>query len=167
MTDGAGRVVGYGYDPAGRITSLSYPGGQDVTRSYDDLGRLTSTVDPQAGTIGYTWDVDSNLTGITAPNGVTTTRAFDVAGRLTGIDTEHGATRLAAFTYTRSSAGRMASQTPDPAGVSITDGYGLAETNGYDPAGRARDVNSAACTATALATTSPAVPATPPTTTRQ
>ncbi|MCL4292304.1 MAG: hypothetical protein KJ056_04650 [Acidimicrobiia bacterium] len=142
VTDGAGRSVGYGYDSAGRVTSLSYPGGQNVTRSYDDLGRLISMVDPQAGTIGYTWDADTNLTGIATPNGVTTTRAYDVAGRLTSVDTKRGSTRLAAFTYTRSGAGRMASQTPDPAGSSLVDGYGLAETTGYDAAGRARDVNA-------------------------
>ncbi|MCL4293788.1 MAG: hypothetical protein KJ056_12295 [Acidimicrobiia bacterium] len=143
VTDGAGRSVGYGYDPAGRVTSLSYPGGQNVTRGYDDLGRLVSTVDPQAGTIGYTWDADGNLTGITTPNGVTTSRSYDVAGRLIGIETERGSARLAAFTYTRSGAGRMASQTPDPAGTSIVDGYGLPEAYGYDRAGRAQSVNGA------------------------
>ena len=143
VSDGAGRSVGYGYDPAGRVTSLSYPGGQNVTLGYDDLGRLVSTVDPQAGTIGYTWDADGNLTGIATPNGVTTSRSYDVAGRLMSVDAKRGSARLAAFTYTRSGAGRMVSQTPDPAGSSIVDGYGLAEAYGYDRAGRAQNVNGA------------------------
>lgn len=42
------------------------------------------------------------------------------------VDRDHG------LPYTRFGSGRMVSQTPDPAGGSIVDGYGVAESYGYD-----------------------------------
>jgi YD repeat-containing protein len=45
-TNGAGATVGYGYDLAGRITSITYPGTTGIVkRGYDEAGHLTDVTD--------------------------------------------------------------------------------------------------------------------------
>ena len=52
--DARGTTVDYGYDDAGRVTSISEQGGTgSVTYAYDGLGRRTSMTDASGQT---TWD---------------------------------------------------------------------------------------------------------------
>ena len=69
----------FGYDDAGRITSLSVPGGTN-TITYDDRGLPLSITGPADNT-SYTYNSDGNLTSRTDAAG-TTNFTYDTAGRL-------------------------------------------------------------------------------------
>ena len=69
----------FGYDDAGRITSLSVPGGTN-TISYDDRGLPLSITGPADAT-SYTYDSDGKPTSRTDAAGATNF-TYDTAGRL-------------------------------------------------------------------------------------
>ncbi|WP_404870067.1 LamG-like jellyroll fold domain-containing protein [Kitasatospora griseola] len=69
----------FGYDLAGRLTSLSTPGGTQ-TFAYDDRG-LLATANGPASQASYTYDADGNLTTRTNESG-SATYSYDGAGRL-------------------------------------------------------------------------------------
>jgi RHS repeat-associated protein len=108
--DGAGAVVRYGYDPAGELTTLTYPNGQSVTRGYDAAGNLTSVTDWQGHTSNFSYDSDGNLSEEQHPGNVVTQRGYDDAGRLTTITDTKAAGTLASFGYTRDPAGQVTSE---------------------------------------------------------
>jgi RHS repeat-associated protein len=72
----------FGYDPGGRLTSVSAPGGTD-TFGWDDRGLLTSATGPSgAATFGY--NADGAMVSRNDAAGATTYN-YDTAGRITGI----------------------------------------------------------------------------------
>ena len=95
--DGSGRVVntqasgqdfGATYDEAGRLKTVTYPGGRTVTYSYDSQRNvLSSAVDnlPLAGRVYFTWDADRRLSKMTRSNSVGTLLDYDDVNRLTRI----------------------------------------------------------------------------------
>ena len=106
-TDGAGRVVRYGYDLANELTRLTYPSGRTVERTYDDAGRLASVTDWLEGTTRYAYDADSNLVTTTFPaaSEEVDTSIYDEANELTSSTFSKGASTLARLVYTRDEAG--------------------------------------------------------------
>ncbi|MEA9922622.1 RHS repeat-associated core domain-containing protein [Xanthomonas campestris] len=62
-----GLDVGFGFDPVGKLSSLTAAGSSvaDITLGYDRLGRLTEVKDGVAGTVldGYTYDKTGNRQG--------------------------------------------------------------------------------------------------------
>jgi RHS repeat-associated protein len=84
-TNGANQSVSYGYDLAGNLTSLLYPGRLEVSRAYDSNGRLTDVTDWLQHTTRFSYDADSNMTSQTYPNGVTANLRYDAADELTKI----------------------------------------------------------------------------------
>lgn len=88
-TDAYNKTVRYQYDPAGRLTSLTYPDGKLLTNRYDALDRLTEQVfqfsAQQAFTNTYAYDPMGRLIRRGYPNGIVQTNTFDVVGRLTGL----------------------------------------------------------------------------------
>ena len=73
-TNGAGSQIQYGYDLAGQLTSLTYPGGaHTVSRAYDDAGRLSSVTDWLSHSTNVGYDANSNVKTITYPNTVVAT----------------------------------------------------------------------------------------------
>lgn len=83
--DALGKTVLYGYDPLGRTTSITYPGGKILANYYDALGRLTNQVDWAGRQTGYAYDAGDRLVYRSYPNGVVQTNTFDTAGRITGL----------------------------------------------------------------------------------
>jgi RHS repeat-associated protein len=81
--DALSQTVLYGYDPLGRVTTITYPGGKTLTDSYDALGRLTTQTDWAGRQMAYTYDLADRLISRKYPNGVVQTNAFDSAGRIT------------------------------------------------------------------------------------
>ena len=77
----------YGYDPKGRLTSISTdtrqtafaynvqgflesvtdPGNQTTTYSYDPVGKITGISRPDSGSVGFTYDKNGNMTVLTNP----------------------------------------------------------------------------------------------------
>lgn len=121
-TDGAGATVSYGYDPAGLVTSLSYPNGQVVTRSYDGAGRVTSVEDWLGKVTRFGYDADGNVTSESYPNGVRATVGYDTAGQLMSVTDRSAASTLASFSYARNGVGQVTSE---------TDGGAFHGTHGY------------------------------------
>jgi RHS repeat-associated protein len=122
VTDGAGNVTGYGYDTAGRRTTITYPAGTGtVTYGYDNANRLTSVKDWNNKTTSYVYDNADRLTTTNVANGVIETRTYDNADRLATILTKKGTTTIVSYTYTVDSVGNR-TQVVDTNGTT-TPGY--------------------------------------------
>ena len=105
-------TVSYAYDAAGRLTSLGYPGGQQVTYAWDGADQLSKVTDWTGGQYAYAWTDDGQVASVTFPNDVTTTWDHDTAGQTTAITTEQpDGTALLALAYTFDDAGQVASGT--------------------------------------------------------
>jgi RHS repeat-associated protein len=144
VTGGNGAVVGYTYDGAGDITTLTYPSGHTVVNGYDGAGRLTSVRDWAGHTTGFQYNADNNLTNTTYPNGDAVTATYDPADRMTATALT-GTTTLAAISYSRNPIGLLSQESDSAALTGATSfGYDLrnelatagGSTFGYDPSGR-------------------------------
>ena len=99
----------YGYDLAGHTTSMTYPGGEQITYTYDDAGRMETAVNvPLALTTTYTYHPTSGLLqNAVRSNGLRTEYSFNNMGRLNRI--KHiktaGAVTLGDYNYTLNPAG--------------------------------------------------------------
>src|SRR5262249_53938532 len=92
----------YTYDPAGHVTSRTYPSSPAIAYGYDADGHLTSvTAGGNKTTYGY--DPAGNQITKTIPgaNGYVETRKFDAANRISQDRTAAGATVLTNYVYTR------------------------------------------------------------------
>jgi RHS repeat-associated protein len=123
--NGASVIVGYGYDSAGNVTSLTYPGSHVLTEHYNSLEELDYVKDWNSEETQFGYDADGNPTTITYPNGITSTTAYDNADRLSSITDTLSSTTVESFTYGRDDAGYVTSETDvgTPGAGSVTDGY--------------------------------------------
>ncbi|MCE7989400.1 MAG: hypothetical protein DYG89_50250 [Caldilinea sp. CFX5] len=142
-TDFAGRVTTFAYDPDQLLTAIDYPAGMaDVGYGYDAAGNVTSVSDGLGGA-SYSYDVLNRLDtrtrngrimdyGYSATNQVTSIDywgrgsvgyGYDNAGRLTSLTPWGGA----ATSYSYRSSGQLA-------GISRPNT--VATTYSYDTAGR-------------------------------
>lgn len=123
--DGSGNFIGYSYDLAGRLTTLTYPSGQTVTRSYDAAGNLTSVSDFASNVTRYAYDPNGNVLTETRPNSTAAAYSYDNADRITSItDTGPAGTILnLPYTYGASSLVASANATGTPQPVTQTYGY--------------------------------------------
>jgi RHS repeat-associated protein len=107
LTDAATRTTTYTYDPANRLTEVSYSDGKThlvkygydadgdrtsmidgtgtTSYTYDQLDRLTETKDGHGDKTSYEYDLANQQTKITYPNGKAVTQSYDKAGRLEKI----------------------------------------------------------------------------------
>ncbi len=87
-----GPVVGYGYDPDGNVTSLTYPGGTVQTRTVDRVGQLSGLTNMTASGLLRSYSYTRDLVGsptkivVSGPAGVLAAESqlfdYDGAGRL-------------------------------------------------------------------------------------
>jgi RHS repeat-associated protein/uncharacterized repeat protein (TIGR01451 family) len=77
-------AIGYGYDDAGQMTSVTGPDGT-AQYGYDGLGRLESLVDTDGGRFEFQRDPVGRLLRLTRPNGVTATTAWNAADQRTDV----------------------------------------------------------------------------------
>jgi len=84
--DALGKTVLYGYDPLGRVTAITYPGGKMLVNTFDALGRLTMQTDWAGRQMSYIYDLADRLISRTYPNGIVQTNTFDSAGRISGLN---------------------------------------------------------------------------------
>jgi YD repeat-containing protein len=149
-TNGNGQTIGYGYDAAGQLNSITYPGSKTVTYGYDGAGQMTSLTDSASNETDFTWSVDGQLATQADPNGVTQTRTYDADNRTTGISTTNGSTTLADYTYGYDNAGDLTSgSTIDP-----NNATAVATSYGYNSLSQLTTVSSG--TSTASYTNTPA-----------
>lgn len=109
-SNGAGSTVAYGYDLDGNLTSLTYPGGQIVTRTYDGASRWTGVTDWQAHTNSFTYDHDGNMISENLANGLTSTSSFDANGLVLSTKDAPASSPsnpLESISYTRDANGQL------------------------------------------------------------
>lgn len=129
----------YTWDPAGNLTSMTYPDGNTVTFAYDSQNDMSSLTDWIGKTTGFKYDGAGSLSEIDYSNGTTTTYSYDSAERLDKIATA-GTTQFsfdASGTYGLGPDGNVQNMTtsqtssygltPGSSGAPGTDGYQ------YDP----------------------------------
>src|SRR5262249_53401413 len=139
MSRSNGVTSSYGYDPLGRITSITHAHGATAlntqTYGYDAAGNrnrqttdiaqplitqaASSTVDTEnhllsRGAVTYAYDLNGNRTSETSPSG-STTYAWDSRNRLQSIGLPGGTT----ITFRHDFAGNMISQ----ASAGVTTNY--------------------------------------------
>lgn len=144
VSSGVGGTASYGFDPAGLLTTITYPNGQVVTRGYDGAGELTSVSDWLGNTTTFGYDRDGNVSSEAYPNGVSAVSVYDKAGLLTSITDKHGSSTVAGFTYGHNSLGDVTSDTETGA-LSGTQSYSYTQLSrlasssagnyGYDAVG--------------------------------
>lgn len=93
--DGFGQVTGhqgtsYGYDATGRVTSITYPSGAQLTYGYDTNGQISRadlTINGQTQTLASNiqYAPFGPMTNLTYGNGKALNQTFDTAYRSTGI----------------------------------------------------------------------------------
>ncbi|GAA5529014.1 RHS repeat-associated core domain-containing protein [Herpetosiphon gulosus] len=82
--DGAGKVVEWRYDAAGRRTHVIYPDGRMVQTRYDANGWPIQIDDGRGHTITLNYDADGRLLDIRYPHAAVS-MAYDADGRLTAV----------------------------------------------------------------------------------
>ncbi len=82
--NGDDRAIGYTYDLAGSLDTLTYPDDTLVDYDYDNVNRLTRVTQGSDITT-YTYYADGQLDTATLPNDVTATYNYDTAGRLSDL----------------------------------------------------------------------------------
>ena len=115
----------YGYDPLGRLTSITYPSGLILTYSLDTLGRvsgITSTRNGQAASLlsNVTYEPFGEVAAFTFGNGQTSTRSRDKDGRINGYTLANQS-----HSVTWDDASRIT-------GLTATANNTLSQTYGYD-----------------------------------
>ncbi|MFG1824478.1 DNRLRE domain-containing protein [Microbispora bryophytorum] len=149
-------VTAYGYDAAGRLTTITDPRGNVTTNTYDALDRLVRVTQPPAaggatpGHTDYTYTLNGELLSITDPTGARKEATYDDLGRqITSTVIERQPTTATLTSYsTYDDAGNLLTEkrpggdtttaTVNPAGelTELTDPLGDTTTFDFDLAGR-------------------------------
>lgn len=97
QADAAGQflVSRYGYDKAGRMTSVTDSDGNTWSYAYDQAGRQICTADPDKGVATTVFDDAGLAVATTDARGTTLWSAQDLAGRPVGLYETTGATQVA------------------------------------------------------------------------
>ena len=74
-------TISYSYDPLYRLTSVTYPDGEQVSYSYDPMGNRTQLLSSAVGTTTYSYDAADRLLSFTDPS-TTTLLSWDANGNL-------------------------------------------------------------------------------------
>ena len=100
------HTISYEYDPANRLTALTYPDNMQILYTYDDLNRITGIirhVDGQNDELlldSVHYDMKNTLTQFTSGNGLVTTFSRDSKDRISTIDVKDGDTSFLHLDYT-------------------------------------------------------------------
>lgn len=145
MTDGTGTTR-YAYDKAGRLLKTTYPDGDTVSRSYDAAGQQTALTYPSGLELRYSYNLNGRLVGLHDPRAGDAAYALDPDGRLITEQLPDGEARryhyqdglLHSFqVFRRDRPVAVTSFTRDPDGRILTEHDGHREREyRYDPAGQ-------------------------------
>src|SRR5262249_32115608 len=155
VVDPFGKRTEYGYDAAGRKTSMKDALGHVTRYEYDPVGNMTKIIYPDDTFASATYDRDNRKLSETDANGQTTDYEYNASGLLTAVilpavpDPQHGnqLTRPR-YDYTydmygdklsmRDPLGRVTTYTYDPAHHQLSETLPDGETsyNVYDRYGR-------------------------------
>jgi len=114
---GTAETFSYGYDLAGRRTSVAYPpaaGVPNLTATYNYLttGEVSSIVDGATSLASYTYDLLGNRASVTYGNGVVQSYGYDPMSRLASLTSDlAGTTNDLSKTFAYSPASQITSET--------------------------------------------------------
>ena len=149
-TNGAGAAMQYGYDLAGNQTSITYPGGDVVTRAFNNVNQLTSITDWNSQQSTFSYDANGNPTAENLANGVTNAYAYDPANNLVSISDAKGTTSVFSASYTRNANHLVTGDSSQPSTGSAYQYTGLSQVC-YAASSNAASCASAPSGATAYA----------------
>src|SRR5207247_6843632 len=98
-------TVTYGYDAAGRRSTMTVAGQAAVAYTYDNANRPLQITQGSAN-VTFSYDAGGRRLSLTLSNGITTNYAYDAASELTGITYQSSTNRLGDLSYTYDTAGR-------------------------------------------------------------
>lgn len=101
-----GLITSYTYDTEGRLVCEAV-GNRKTTYTHDEAGRVTSVTEPGGTKTVYTYDTEGNVTCITHPDGTRTLHTYDAAGRVIKTVPADNST----LKYEYDTAGRLLSET--------------------------------------------------------
>lgn len=140
--DGVTRTLSYGYDLAGRRTSVTHPDGQIFTYAYDGAARATSVTQGATALAGFTYNnrgLPATLTG-----GVSTAYGYDTLGRLSTLTQDLASTANdVSYTLGYNAASQISSRTVSndlygwTGSVDVSRTYAVNGLNQYTAAGPA------------------------------
>jgi RHS repeat-associated protein len=132
-TGGTAQSITYGYNAAGKQTSVTGPDQSSWHYVYDLLGRQTSQTDPDSGTNVTAYDDAGNVLATRDSRNIFLYFTHDLLGRrLTALDKTKGWFEYASWEYDTLRIGKPTSSTRYVSGV--TGGYTIAAT-GYSMLG--------------------------------
>ena len=85
----AGESVGFGYNDADQITTMTTPAGQ-IEYTYDQNNNIDIVFDAKDNPTNYDYDANNNLNRVTDAGGGATTYAYDILNNLTQINLPNG-----------------------------------------------------------------------------
>ena len=128
------REVRFDYDAAGNLTSIAYPGGDELHRSYDARNRLTAVHDKAGASVArYSYGATDQVTGMVLGEDLEAALSYDPQQRLESIDyrSRGDGRHVEGFRYGYDAAGRMTHEIQSGAGPAYGERYV------YDDAARA------------------------------
>lgn len=115
FTNANGHVIGYGYDKAGNLAFITYPGNKTVAYAYDDGNRLIGVTDWNGRATTYGYDSLGRLQQTIRPNGTRQTITYNTAGQPTVLeDTTSNGIPIVRFEYEYNLADMLTRQTRVP-----------------------------------------------------
>jgi RHS repeat-associated protein len=109
-----GKTVGYGYDDAGRQTSVTYPdGGGSVSYTYDTEGRPSTITDWSGRTTTYQYDGGDRVATVSGPNSLSESIDYDVLNRPLSVAYSRNSSNLLTLGYTYDAVGNLKTATDD------------------------------------------------------
>nr|MBV6628519.1 hypothetical protein [Oceanococcus sp. HetDA_MAG_MS8] len=101
--------VRYEYDAANRRTAMELGNGARWEYGYDPAGRLLSVSHPQ-GAVSYAYDAAGRMTTVNLPHQVIASYSYDAANQITGITYSRAGVEIGDLSYSYDDAGRRISQ---------------------------------------------------------
>jgi YD repeat-containing protein len=109
-TDEAGNTIGYAYDPASNLITITYPDGRIVNYGYDQNNRLNSVTDWAGRVTAYQYDNNGRLVLTSRPDGTQEVRSYDGSGMLSSINDTASWGTIYADSITIDAAGRTTAE---------------------------------------------------------
>jgi RHS repeat-associated protein len=146
-------TVGYAWDVAANLISMTDPQNGSTTYTYDTLNRLLTLKNPQRNQFSFTYDALGRRTQLARPNSVNTNYQYDPLSRVTSLlhqfTTNKGATTtLDGAQYTYDAAGNRLARTDKRTNVvsnftydplyevtQVTQGASTVESYSFDAVG--------------------------------
>lgn len=122
IIDPNGNTTGVGYDPQGRLSSVSDSASRTLTFTYgnSNFPNLVTNVSSSVGiSYSYSYDIQGRLSQVTKPDQTTISFTYDSSSRITTVTDSNGKV-LESHTYDSSSRGLTSSRANGVEALTIT-----------------------------------------------